>query len=267
MKRKTLALLALAALAFTATGCKMLKARDNLNKGVQACRNAQYAQAVEKFEQAVQLDPTFPTARLYLAMAYYSQYIPGAESPENQQMADRALQEFEKVLQQDSKNDIATKSIASLYFNEKKWADAEQWYKKAIALNAKDKEGYYTLGVIAWSKWYRPWAEARAKLSMRPEDPGPIKDKKVKEELKAQYLPMINEGIQNLQKALEIDKDYDDAMAYMNLLIRERADLDDTQEEYKKDVQTADDWVQKTLQTKKMKAERKPTSTGINASQ
>jgi len=102
---------------------------------------------------------------------------------------------------------------------------------------------------------------------MKPEDPGPIKDKKVKEELKVQYLPMINDGIQNLQKALEIDKEYDDAMAYMNLLIRERADLDDTQEEYKKDVQTADDWVQKTLATKKMKADRKPTSTGINASQ
>ena len=31
--------------------------------------------------------PTFPTARLYLATAYMSQYIPGAESPENQQNA------------------------------------------------------------------------------------------------------------------------------------------------------------------------------------
>ena len=66
---------------------------------------------------------------------------------------------------------------------------------------------------------------ARANLRMKPEDPGPIKDKKVKEELQAQYSAIIDDGIANLQKALDIDKEYDDAMAYMNLLIRERADL------------------------------------------
>src|SRR5690348_2952310 len=265
MKRNVAALLAVVAAALVATGCEKLKARDNLNKGVQAYKNAQYAQAVERFEQAVKLDPNFPTARLYLAMAYYSQYIPGAESPENQQMADRALAEFLKVLEQKPNDDVATKSIASLNYNQKKWDDAEEWYKKAIALNPKDKEAYYTMGVIAWSKWYPVYGGARAKLGMKPEDPGPIKDKKVKEELKAKFLPVINGGIQNLEKALEIDKEYDDAMAYMNLLVRERADLDDTSDEYKKDIETADNWVQKTLQTKKIKAERKPTSTGISA--
>jgi len=217
------------------------------------------------FEKAVQLDPNFPTARLYLAMAYYMQYIPGAESPENQQMADHALEQFQKVLAQEPKNDVATQSIASIYFNEKKWDDAEQWYKKATELNPKNKEGFYTLGVIAWTRWYKPWAEARAKLGMKPEDPGPIKDKKVREELKSQYLPVISAGLENLQKALEVDKEYDDAMAYVNLLIRERADLDDSADSYKKDVETADNWVQKAMQTKKVKAERKPTSTGINA--
>ena len=265
MKRNLAALAVVAALTFATTGCEKLKARDNLNRGVQAYKSAQYTQAVELFEKAVQLDPNFPTARLYLAMAYYMQYIPGAESPENQQMADHALEQFQKVLAQEPKNDVATQSIASIYFNEKKWDDAEQWYKKATELNPKNREGFYTLGVIAWTRWYKPWAEARAKLGMKPEDPGPIKDKKVREGLKSQYLPVINAGLDNLQKALEVDKEYDDAMAYVNLLIRERADLDDSADEYKKDVETADNWVQKAMQTKKIKAERKPTSTGINA--
>jgi len=265
MKRNLAALAVVAALAFATMGCEKLKARDNLNRGVQAYKSAQYTQAVELFEKAVQLDPTFATARLYLAMAYYMQYIPGAESPENQQMADHALEQFQKVLTQEPKNDVATQSIASIYFNEKKWDEAEQWYKKATELNPKNKEGFYTLGVIAWTRWYKPWAEARAKLGMKPEDPGPIKDKKVREELKTQYLPVISAGLDNLQKALEVDKEYDDAMAYVNLLIRERADLDDSADEYKKDVETADNWVQKAMQTKKVKAERKPTSTGINA--
>ena len=51
---------------------------------------------------------------------------------------------------------------------------------------------------------------------MRPEDPGPLKDKKVKAELEAQYGGMVDEGMQNLNKALEIDPEYDDAMAYLN---------------------------------------------------
>jgi len=52
-------------------------------------------------------------------------------------------------------------------------------------------------------------------------------------------------------------------MAYMNLLIRYRADLDDTQEEYKKDIETADNYIQKALATKKIKAERAPKAAGI----
>jgi len=41
-------------------------------------------------------------------------------------MADHALEQFQKVLTQEPKNDVATQSIASIYFNEKKWDDAEQ---------------------------------------------------------------------------------------------------------------------------------------------
>jgi hypothetical protein len=104
---------------------------------------------------------------------------------------------------------------------------------------------------------------ARAELRMKPEDPGPIKDKKVKEELRAKYAAMVDEGIANLQKALDIDKEYDDAMAYMNLLIRERADLLDSPDEYKKQIEIADGWVQKNLDTKKAKAARTPTTGGI----
>jgi tetratricopeptide (TPR) repeat protein len=138
----------------------------------------------------------------------------------------------------------------------KEFEQARQWYSKLAEVEPTNKEAYYSLGVITWGKWYPELMGARARLGMKPEDPGPIKDKKVREELKAKWGPVVEEGIRNLQKALEIDPEYDDAMAYMNLLIRERADLADSPEEYKKDVQTADNWVQKALETKRIKAER-----------
>lgn len=262
MQRKLTMFAAAAGAAFllaAGTGCNKLKARDNLNKGVSAFKNARYADAVEFFKTAIELQPDYTTARLYLATAYMNQYIPGAESPENLQMAKAAYEEFMRVLEQDPKNTIAVSYIASLYFNQKKFDEAAEWHRKLIALDpAGSKESYYTLGVIAWTKSFQKRMEARAKLGMKPEDPGPLKDKKVRDGLRAELLPMIEDGIQSLSKALELDKEYDDAMAYLNLLHRERADLADTKEDYQKDIETADNWTQKTLETKKIKAARMP---------
>jgi tetratricopeptide (TPR) repeat protein len=263
MNRNLVVLSCVAALAIGSTGCQQLKARDNLNKGVQAYKNARYPEAVAFFQKAVELDPSFKTTHLYLATAYMSQYIPGAESPENVRMAESAYNEFQNVLKLDPKDELATASIASLYFNQKKLDDAKEWNKKLIALNPQNKDAFYTLGVIAWTQWLVPQREARNKMGMKPEDPGPFKDKKIREEYKIKYRPMLDEGVANMQKALDVDKEYDEAMAYMNLLIRYRADLDDTQEEYKKDIEMADNYIQKALATKKIKAERQPKAAGI----
>jgi hypothetical protein len=58
------------------------------------------------------------------------------------------------------------------------------------------------------------------------------------------------------KKALELRPDHDDAMAYMNLMYGERADIpcfDDRGNAY--DLETADKWVDRTMATKKAKAE------------
>ena len=263
-----LALGAVGVFALVSTGgIEKLKARDNLNKGVSAFRSAKYNQAVEHFKLACDYDPKYTLPRLYLGMAYFSQYIPGADSPENVQNAKAANDEFLKVLETEPNNTTAIASLASLHYQQaqgnqpmevkmKKLDESKQWYEKLAEVDPKNKEAYYSLGVIAWAKWYPALMTARAKLGMKPEDPGPIKDKKLKEELKAQWLPVIDNGIKNLEKALEVDKEYDDAMAYMNLLIREKADLADTPEEYSKAIDVANEWVQRSLDTKKIKNER-----------
>jgi len=252
----SVALAAVAAAALLASGCTQLKARDHLNQGVRAFKVAKYAEAVEHFKTATELDPEFDAARLYLATAYYSQYIPGAESPENIEMAKNAFEEYNKVLAKDPKNELALASIASLYFHQKKWPEAEEWYGKLIAANPSNKEGLYTLGVIAWTKSFQKRMEARAKMGMKPEDPGPLKDKKVRDALRAELGSVVNAGLANLEKAIAIDAEYDDAMAYLNLLHRERADLQDSADDYKKDIAEAEKWVAKTLEVKKIKQER-----------
>jgi len=259
-------------LTLLGSGCNQLKSRDDLNKGVAAYKNAKYSEAVDDFQEAITLDPKNPNARVYLATAYMMQWIPGAVSPENVQFATKAKDEFGKVLNQDPNNSVALASLASLAFNEAdplpldqkmaKLDEAASWYSKLVAADPKNRDGYYSLGAIAQKKFYPALMTARVDASMKPDDPGPLKDKKAKAELSAKYMPVIDEGVKNLKKALEIDPESDDAMAYMNLLIRERADLADDKDAYKKQVDEADSWLQKALDTKKVKQERAEKKTG-----
>lgn len=258
-----------------ASGCEKLKARDALNKGVAAYKATKYEEAAKKFKESIDADPTFEVARLYLATSYMSQWIPGADSPENKALAKQAEDEFMKVLEKDPKNKLAIESIASMRYNQansfpnledklRVMDDAKVWYTKLVEVDPQNSKAYYSLGVIAWSKWYPKYKQAREAAKMKQEDPGPIKDKKIREELKAGYSQLVEEGIGHLSKAVEIDKIYDDAMAYLNLLIRERADLAENPEDYKKDIDTADNWVAKALEAKKIKAiELEKKSKGI----
>jgi tetratricopeptide (TPR) repeat protein len=259
------AALALALALVSSTGCKKLRARDNLNKGVQAFRSAKYSDAVDRFKEAIELDPTFPTARLYLAIAYFQQWIPGSDEPDNEKMLEAAKDQFNQVLQEDPKNPVAIEYMAQLNYSEtqgikdldkkiQKLDEAQQWYERLANADPKNKNAFYSLGVIAWARWYPTLGIARAKAGMKPEDPGPLKDKPAREQLRAKYWDMINSGIQSLNHALDLDPKYDDAMAYLNLLYRERADLAATPEEYRADINTADSWMQKTLDTRKQKA-------------
>ena len=116
--------------------------------------------------------------------------------------------------------------------------------------------------MIAWSGFVPSWREAIATQGLKPEDPGPLKPPKKKEEdikadLKAKYWQTLTDGIDDEKKALQIDPDYENAMTYVNLLVRYRAILDDTREQYDADMKEADSWVQKSLETTKRKAKKK----------
>ena len=66
------------------------------------------------------------------------------------------------------------------------------------------------------------------------------------------------------EKSLQLRPDYDDAMAYMNLMFREKADLNCSEPDARKaDIKTADDWVDKSLATKKAKSEKAQGQRGI----
>jgi tetratricopeptide (TPR) repeat protein len=263
---KWAAAIALAAFVILGASCAKLKSRDEMNRGVQAYKNAKYVDAVNHFKSAVELDPTNQNAQLYLATSYMTQWVPGADSPENNRAQKAATREFMKVLEKDPQNKIALASLASMSYSqagfgtpEQKAAaldDAKKWNLKRVEVDPNDAEAYYSLGVIAWAEAYPKIQTARAQLHMGGDDPGPLKDKKVKAEMQEKYGKTIEDGLNALQKAISIDKENDDAMTYLNLLLRKKADLEEDADAAKADVAKAEDWANKSLDIKKVKATR-----------
>src|SRR5271163_318645 len=221
---RMLALMAVGLLLLSATGCDKLRARDQLNKGVASYKNARYEEAIDHFQQAVTLDPSLLNARLYLATAYAQQYIPGVDAEDNNRLGQQAIDQYKAVLDRDPKSINSIKGIAYIYLQMKKFEDAKTYYRKASEVDPNDPEVYYSVGVIDWTQAYQPRMEERAKIGLKPEEP--LKDKKVCAALKEKNWANVLDGIDALGKAMQLREEYDDAMAYMNLMYREKADLE-----------------------------------------
>ena len=148
----------------------------------------------------------------------------------------------------------------------KRFDEAKEYYQKASALDPQDPEIYYSIGVIDWTRCYAPRMAARQKLKMAPSenlDAKNVGQRRVCEQLKVSNDSLIEDGIDNLTRAIELRPDYDDAMAYMNLMYRERADLEcEDPLARRKDLKTADEWVDRTMEVKRAKAQSEaPTAT------
>jgi tetratricopeptide (TPR) repeat protein len=260
-----LAAIAVLAIAFGAAGCAKLKARDLLNKGVASFRNGQYDTAIEDFKQAKDLDPTLMNARLYLATAYATEYIPGAPSDENVRVGQQAVSEFQDVLSVDPGNVSAIDGIGSILFQmagtpftPDKFEESKKYHQKHISLKPDDPDPYYWVGVVDWTLAYRANAEMRQKYNsenpkkqIKDADPLP---EKLRTEFSQQYSGMVDEGLKMLDKAVELRPDYADAMAYQSLLLRQKADESDAGARASLEKQ-ADDLLDKVKQIKQKASE------------
>src|ERR1700684_901970 len=105
---KSIRLLTLAAAMLailSSTGCSKLRARDQLNKGVTAFKNAKFEEAIDHFQQSAALVPSLINAKMYLATAYTQQNIPAPDTPENNKMAEEAIKQYQPVLDMNAPRD------------------------------------------------------------------------------------------------------------------------------------------------------------------
>jgi len=243
-------------LPFT-SGCRRLRARDQLNKGVGAFRNAQFQVAVMHFKNAVALDPTLLNARLYLATAYYNQYVPGGESPENLKMAQQAISAFEDVLKVDPNNSNAIASVAQMYYHMRKFDKAKEYQRRWLQVEPNNPVPYYWIGMLDWAICYPRTQQKRKDLKIEfpkdPKDPSslPPFPEKARAQLAEENGPLVKEGLEVLEKAIQLKPNDFDTMSYLNLLYRQKADLEPDAAAREADLKQAEDWTNKALALRK----------------
>jgi tetratricopeptide (TPR) repeat protein len=202
---------------------------------------------VDHFQESIKLDPTYDVARIYLATAYSYQIVPNLDTPENLKVAQKALDGFNTVLAKDPNDLDALRQVASIHRNIKQYDQAKADEIKIIQLKPNDADANYTVGVIDWTQAYKHATDILGAAGLQDDGEGNVKKSKdVCAKLVTANTALVNEALQYLQQAVNINPNYDDAMQYLNLTYRRKADMECGNDAARKaDLAQADAWVQK----------------------
>jgi tetratricopeptide (TPR) repeat protein len=246
------------------TGCTKLRARDQLVKGVQAFKAGHYEEAVNHFQTSVALDPTYDTAQLDLAAAYAFQVVPNLDTPDNLKIAQKAIDGFNTVLNRDPNDLMALRQIAGIHRNIKQYDKAKADELKIISIDPQDAEANYTIGVIDWTQAYKNATTILGAAGMPDDGLGNAKKSKdVCAKLVTANTALVDDAMKYLQQAVSINPNYDEAMSYLNLNYRRKADLECGNDAARKaDVAQADMWAQKSLGARKANEAAKEKKAG-----
>jgi tetratricopeptide (TPR) repeat protein len=226
---------------------------EALDRGVAAYKDGHYDDAIELFRQAVALDAASSQARLYLGSAYAQEVVPALNTPENLANAKNAIDNLKMVPEGGPNYLAALKSIASVYSNVNRMNEAREAQLQALKIEPSDAEPHYTVGVLDYTEAYK---NARTVLAANGLQDDGVGNAKLAVspclELRDKNSALISDGIDHLTRAIELNPKYDDAMAYMNLVYRRRADLSCGDESIRAaDIAQADQWVQRAIATRK----------------
>jgi len=180
----------------------------------------------------------------------------------------KAVEEFRGVLEIDPQNLSAIDGIGSITYqmagtpyDPAKFEESKSFHQKHIQIKPEDPEPYYWVGVIDWTLSFRANNELRAgynkahvRNQVKDTDPLP---RVVREEYVREYSSIIDDGIESMKHAIELRPNYDDAMAYLNLLYRRKADTVNYQGERDGLLKMADDLIDKVKEIKEKSAEQR----------
>jgi tetratricopeptide (TPR) repeat protein len=259
------------------TGCDKLKSKQEVKKGNEFLKAAQYAPALAAYEEALRLDPGETKLHKHIGIAYMGMYQPGSKHPKDLEFAQKAIDNLKQYVQtfpddakaqgylismylnterfddaiafyeneflkRNPKDGKAMNSLAMLYFKKGDFTNGVLWLKKRLEVEGNNPEVYYLIGVQAWDRSY----------NFPDLDPA----------LRAK---IVDEGLQSLNKAVEMKPDYFEAVSYINLLYREKAKMEPDPAKKQEFTDTANKYLQQALEMRKAAQEKAKAAEAVQA--
>ena len=224
-----------------------------LNSGVLAFKAAHYDEAADHFRQVLKSQPDNEQAHQYLGATLAAQVLPNLDTPENLQLATDAIAEFDAYMKNHPGDLNSLKQQAAIYRNIGDLDRAKAVAKRIVAINANDATALYTIGVIDWTLAYNNAVTVLGQESLQDDGKGnATMSPSACQTIRAQNAVLIDDALTSLVRALQLQPSYADAMQYLNLVYRRRADLHCTDPAQRTaDLKQADNWQQKATQTQK----------------
>ncbi|SRR5258708_34502667 len=223
---------------------------DALNQGVAAFKAGRYTDAIEGFKKALVLDPNYTMAKLYLGTTYAYQVVPNLKTPENLAAAENAIATFKQIPDDDPGYHEALKQLASVYRNIGRLDEARDTELAALKLVPDDAETHYTVSVIDWTQAYKFSVDALLSDGLQDDGLGNAHMSPATcEKIKTHNAQLVDDAIAHLTRAIELNPNHSDAMVYLNLVYRRRADFDCKDPSARaQDVALADKWSKQAAQ-------------------
>lgn len=238
-----LSLIALLALAAMSSGCEYAKkviAKDKLNQGAILYNQGRTKEAQVFFKEAIESYDQFPNGWLFYGATLVKDYR-SLSGDDRTRVADEALKAYKKALSLASSNcklrENAISYIATIYEDLDKTEDWRTWRLQLADGDCATKDmkatTYYTVGVKYWDCSYQETTRYADKAIQDPfhyrnmDYPAALPDKQKAE-------ACVTKGLEYVEKALQEDPEYVDALFYKGLLYRERQKMTKDQAEWKK---------------------------------
>jgi tetratricopeptide (TPR) repeat protein len=141
-----------------------LRANYHFSKANQFFKDGKYRKAITEYENTLKYNPSMFEACRYLGESYKSLYKPGNDSPENKDIAAKALASFQKAYEASPDSKDVIFSLGDMYDKLRNVKEAEKYYLRILDLEPGNMGNYYVV-----AEFYKRYAADREDLRAKAE--------------------------------------------------------------------------------------------------
>jgi tetratricopeptide (TPR) repeat protein len=122
-----------------------LQANYHFSKANQLFKDGKYRKAIAEYEATVKYNPDMADAYRFLGESYKSLYRIGVDTPENNEIAEKALAAFQKAYEDSPNDKDIIFSLGDMYDKLKNFEEAEKYYLRILELEPENMGNYYVV--------------------------------------------------------------------------------------------------------------------------